>query len=77
MNVNIFNLNNMLDQIPISKIEVENQIRSFNLEFIQVRDYSVEWLMNFPMFVPSFYEYIIDSVRIPTQSEYWFKTDET
>lgn len=62
---------NLADQIKPGSIEIEEIIKDFQLEFSQTRDSNVEWKMKFPMFVPSFYSFIIKRNTIPKQPEFW------
>ena len=53
--------------------EIEDQISSYSLKFIDVRDEEVEWKMSVPMFVTSFYRYVSENKKIPTQRDLWIK----
>ena len=68
---NLSEYDNLSTQINLSSNEIFNIIQQYPLNFIQVRDNSVEWGMQLPMFVPSFYEFILRNSNIPTQIEYF------
>lgn len=70
----LFNLkdyDDLSNQINLSSNEIFNIIQRYQLNFIQVRDKTVEWGMRLPMFVPSFYDFILTHSNIPTQLEYF------
>jgi len=62
---------NLLTRIPLTHQAIENAIRSYDLSFPQSRESDVEWGMSFPMFVDSFYSFIISKGQIPTQNDFW------
>lgn len=61
--------NNLLDEISMTSTHIRNNILLYKLSFLQVRNSTVEWGMRIPMFVPSFYDFIIKQHRIPNQEE--------
>ena len=64
-------MDNLLDEINIASYEIEEQIKDYELEFLSVRDNQVEWRMKFPIFVRSFYNYILEHKVIPSQSGFF------
>jgi hypothetical protein len=62
---------NEAEVIHMSSERIESSINLYPLDFIQLRVKSVEWGMELPMFVPSFYDFILNNYRIPMQVEYW------
>ena len=62
---------NQLDLFKLSSTDIESQIKSYALEFSQIRNQEVEWKMKFPIFLTSFYTYIYNKQTIPTQEEFW------
>lgn len=73
MNLTKEDFPNLLDSILFSSADVEAQISSFSLEFDSYKNDEVEWRMKLPMFVHSFYEYVIDTSSVPTQNQLWEK----
>ncbi|NMH87400.1 TaqI family restriction endonuclease [Flavivirga algicola] len=71
MNLDITKYPNLLDKIDLSSSDITNQILNYKLEFYNYRDSKVEWQMNLPMFLDTFYDLIIKNNIIPTQSELW------
>ena len=67
---------NLLDQIKLTSTYIEEQISSYALSFPQDRRQDVEWGMKFPMFVLSFYSYIMKNNSIPNQQSFfdYYKT---
>jgi hypothetical protein len=66
------NLNNELNNYNIEYLDIEKQIKSYSLKFIQIRNKQVEWGMKFPMFVPAFYLSMKDNnIVIPSQNSFW------
>ena len=64
-------MENLLDEINIASYEIEEQIKDYELEFLSARDKQVEWRMKFPIFVRSFYSYVLEYGIIPSQSEFF------
>ena len=65
-------INNELDSFPVTYQDIETQIIHYSLDFPQTRNERVEWEIEFPMFVPSFYKYIISrNGLVPSQEQYW------
>ncbi|MCP4649616.1 MAG: TaqI family restriction endonuclease [PVC group bacterium] len=62
---------NKLDLIKLTSMEIEDQISNYTLTFIQVRRNDVEWGMKFPMFVISFYSFLIQKGNMPSQDDFW------
>lgn len=61
---------NLLDNIRFSAENIEKQISSYSLRFIQYRNQEVEFGIRFPMFLPCFYKYVIEKQVIPNQEQY-------
>lgn len=70
-NLNIEKYSNHLNLFNISSKEIETQLLSFKLEFLQTRNQIVEWEIRFPIFLNSFYKYIYNSKKIPSQIEFY------
>lgn len=62
---------NLTSDISLTSTEVFDIIKQYKLNFISARNKTVEWDMYLPMFVPSFYEFILRENNIPTQLEYY------
>lgn len=62
---------NLLDYIVLTSSEIERQISSHPLEFDSYRDPHSEWMASIPRFIDSFYPFVMDECRIPTQLEMW------
>ena len=76
---------NHLDLFNLSSKEIEDQIVSFNLTFINIRNQKAEWGIKFPIFLNSFYKFIYNNKKLPSQDEFynyylannnsWFKSN--
>ena len=62
---------NHLDQIKLSSKQIEDQVQVYDLIFSRIKNRTVEWGMQFPMFIPSFYEYVIEKNSIPSQEVFF------
>ena len=62
---------NLLDQIEFDYVFVEERISDYPLKFSQVRNKKVEWGMRFPIFLESFYDYVLKNQDIPKQLEFF------
>jgi hypothetical protein len=67
----IHDLENNLDNIFLSSKEIEDQIINYKLQSIKLRDRKMEFGVKIPMFVTSFYFYILKENKIPNQKEFW------
>ena len=77
-NLILAEINNELVKYTITHTDIENQIQNFSLTFFKARNSQVEWGMKFPMFVPPFYDFIVQSKgKVPSQEEYWNKYPNT
>lgn len=65
------NYPNLLDKIGLTSSGIRNQIEVYPLEFLQNRNKDAEWNIGFPMFIPSFYQHIIEYGTIPTQETFY------
>ena len=65
------NYPDLLDKIKLTSANIYETIGSYRLSFSQTRNWSVEWEINFPMFVEAFYGYIIKYSTIPTQQTFF------
>lgn len=63
------NYSNLLKSISLTSDDIRNQIEGYKLPFPQERNNEVEWGIKLPMFVDSFYAYIVENQTIPTQKE--------
>jgi hypothetical protein len=54
----------------LSSKEIEKQIEKYQLKFLQVRDERIEWLLKFPMFVPTFLKLVEQNNFVPSQDEF-------
>ena len=62
---------NQLGLLRVTADDIIGQIRGYTLRFIQVRDYSVERMIQFPPFIKGFYNCVYRLGRRPTQDEYY------
>lgn len=62
---------NTLERILLTSQEVEDIIINHKLRFFAIRNKKIEWGMNLPMFVPVFYNLLINSNSIPSQDQFW------
>lgn len=69
--LDISKYSNHLDFFKISSKEIEKQIISFKLTFLKTRNEQVEWQMQFPIFLDSFYKYIYNKKKLPSQNEFF------
>ena len=60
---------NLLPQIHLSSNQIKELVANYNLSFSQERNNFVEWKMKLPMFVDSFYDFIVSKQSIPNQNE--------
>jgi hypothetical protein len=72
-------LANTFDHIRFNEEDVENQISTYKLVFLHNRNRFIEWNVRLPMFVTSFYQYVLEKQAVPKQDEYWkfYLTDNT
>lgn len=61
----------LLDSIALTSESIMSQIQNYKLDFPKIRDERVEWKMGFPIFVDSFYEYILLNSVIPSQFDFY------
>jgi hypothetical protein len=62
---------NLLDHITISAEEILSQIKHYPLTFDKYKNQKVEWGMKLPMFIDSFYPFVIQNGKVPSQEELW------
>jgi len=62
---------NFLEKINLSTKTIEQQIAPMKLTFLVQKDHEIEWKTMPPMFIYSFYNFIANHNRIPTQVEFW------
>jgi hypothetical protein len=62
---------NTLKDIALRVEDIEEQILGYDLEFIDVKSDKMEWKMKPPIFLYSFYSFLLNFNRIPTQEEFW------
>lgn len=62
---------NLFDHIKVSSESIENSVKNYPLEFLNVRDNQVEWEIKFPSFISTFYKYYYNHKILPTQVEFW------
>jgi len=70
----LFNPNhfeNLYEKISLTPNQIEEMIKGYSLVFPQVRNKDVEWGIQFPMFIPTFYSCVLSLQRIPKQNEFW------
>lgn len=70
-NLNLNQYANHLDLFPLSVADIESQIVQFKLQFLNIRNPQVEWKISFPIFLDSFYKFIYNKKRLPSQTEYF------
>ena len=61
---------NLLNDIPMSCDEIEEQVSDIGLFFEQHIDDEVEDKLSLPPFINSFYEFVLNEKRIPKQYEW-------
>jgi len=66
----INNLDNFYDKISITYLELEEQLKTFDLIFYPERNQKIEWKLPLPLLCTPFYFYIERYKRIPNQEEY-------
>ncbi|TGV00680.1 TaqI family restriction endonuclease [Flavivirga rizhaonensis] len=69
--LDVIKYSNHLELFKISSKEIENQILSFKLTFINNRNQKAEWGVRFPTFLDSFYKYIYNNDKLPSQDEFY------
>lgn len=62
---------NFLEKINLSSKTIEQQITPMKLTFLVQKDHEIEWKTMPPMFIYSFYNFIANHNRVPTQAEFW------
>jgi len=67
----IDNYTNTLLQINLTSSQIEDQIRNYPMEFSQIRNMRIEGHTNAPLFLYSFYSFVLNESIIPTQTQYW------
>lgn len=60
---------NLLPEIKLTSTEIAEQVSRYKLTFSQERNPTVEWGLQLPMFVDSFYDYVVRFQKIPDQEE--------
>ena len=60
---------NLLPKISLTSDEIKAMVSTYKLTFLAERNYEVEWGKGLPMFVPAFYDFILNTNRIP--NPYW------
>ena len=71
MELKIDDYPNLLNEIKLSSKDILNQIINYSLEFDSYKNKEVEWGMKLPMFIDSFYPFVLKNNKIPTQNEFW------
>lgn len=61
----------LLEKINLTSSSIVKQIENFHLTFSKERNNLVEWGMQLPMFVPAFYDFVLQFERVPDQSEFF------
>lgn len=67
-----FDLNNypnLLPSISLSSNEIKEVVSLYKLQFYPERNKEVEWGIKLPMFVYSFYDFIVKNQKMPNQQE--------
>jgi hypothetical protein len=67
------NLKNTLDDVWLSSKQIEEQIKNYNISFLQIRVPEIEFGMKVPIFIYPFYSFLLREDRMPTQNEYWLE----
>jgi len=60
---------NLSPKIKLTSEEIIDQVSNYKLKFLNIHDPRAEWGMRLPMFVTSFYDFILKNNRIPEQEE--------
>jgi hypothetical protein len=68
-NLSIKDYPNFFDHFSITPIEIENQIIQFPLSFLKERNKTVEWKIQFLMFLHAFYRFLWMYKKVPQQEE--------
>jgi hypothetical protein len=69
-NLDISKYSNHLEHFKISSKDIENEILSFKLTFLKTRNQKAEWGIRFPTFLDSFYKYIYNNKKLPSQDDF-------
>ena len=69
--LDITKYSNHLKLFKITSKEIENEILFLNLTFLNTRNQKAEWGIRFPTFLDSFYKYIYNLKKIPSQSDFF------
>jgi hypothetical protein len=69
-NLDVSKYSNHLELFKISSKEIENEILSFKLIFLKTRNQKAEWGIRFPTFLDSFYKYIYNNKKLPSQDDF-------
>ena len=70
-NLDISKYSNHLKLFKITSKEIENEILSFKLTFLKTRNQKAEWEIRFPTFLNSFYKYIYNNKKLPSQEDFF------
>ena len=62
---------NLLPKISLTSDEIKAMVSTYKLTFLVERNYEVEWGKGLPMFVPAFYNFILNTNKIPNQEEFY------
>ena len=71
MRIDISKYENLLDKIELSSNNVLDQILGYPLVFDNYKNDEVEWKVKLPMFLDSFYPFVLKLSKVPTQEELW------
>lgn len=72
MQITLDDYKNFLDQLEDMNYEdVEKDIEGMKLNFDNYRNPFIEWKLSIPIFLKSFYRFVLYKKRIPTQEEFY------
>lgn len=69
--INLEKYNNLLDTFKMTDTDIINQLSNYKLEFHQTRNERVEWNVQLPTFIVSFYNYLKIYSSLPSQEEFY------
>ena len=62
---------NILTMLGFSSSDVEKDLRTYKLQFSSTRRNDMEWGIQTPSFIDTFYQLSVGLQKVPSQEEYW------
>ena len=62
---------NFLNDLQFSSDEIKNQIKDYKLQFIKIINSEIEDGLRLTPFIKTFYFYLLEYGKIPSQKEFW------